>query len=154
MEALRFNSCGCFVSKTHGFLGASPDGLVAGPSSENPLGLAEAKNIQLHENESLMAALIRKGICTKDGNIKKSHQYCYQIQQQEFVVNRQWCDFVVRGSNEEMYCKRVPYDPPLLHLEKFYDRYILTELAYPRLKYGLKRCDFNSSPVNKRKKQN
>ena len=95
-----------------------------------------------------MAALIRKGICTKDGDIKKSHQYYYQIQQQEFFVYRQWCDFVVRCSNEEMYCKRVPYDPPwwhekLHHLEKFYDKYILTELDYPRLKYGLKRCDFN-----------
>ena len=61
-----------------------------------------------------------------------------------FSVNRQWCDFVVRGSNEEMYCKQVPFDPPwwhekLLHLEKFFDRYILTELAYPLLKYGLKR---------------
>ena len=39
------------------FLGASPDGLVVDPSSENPSGLVEAKNIQLHENESLTAAL-------------------------------------------------------------------------------------------------
>ena len=97
---------------------------------------------------SLMAALIRKGICTKDGNIKKIRQHYYQIQQQEFVVNRRCCDFVLRDSNEEMYCKQVPYDPPwwhkkLLHLEKFYDRYILTELAYSSLKYGLRRCDFN-----------
>ena len=57
------------------------------------------QEIQVNENESLMAALIRKAICTKDGNIKKSHKYYYQIQQQEFVVNRQWCDFVVRGSS-------------------------------------------------------
>ena len=134
---LEVSSCGFFVSKTHGFLGASPDGLVTDPSSENPAGLVEAKNIQLNENESLVAALIRKGICTKDGNINKSHQYYYQIQQQEFVVNRQWCDLVVRGSCEEMYCKRVPYDPPwwcekLIHLEKFYeihfDRIILSKI--------------------------
>ena len=39
-----------FVSKTR-FLGASPDCLVVDPSSENPSGLVEAKNIQLHENE-------------------------------------------------------------------------------------------------------
>ena len=76
---LEVTSCGFFVSKTHGFLGASPDGLVTDPSSENPLGLVKAKNIQVNENESLMAALIRKGICTKDGNIKKSHKYYYQF---------------------------------------------------------------------------
>ena len=145
---LEVNSCGLFVCKTHGFLGASPDGLVTDPSSENPLGLVEAKNIQLRENESLAAALVRKGICTKDGNIKKSHQYYYQIQQLEFVVNRKWCDFVVRGSNGEIFCKRVPFDPPwwhekLLQLENFFDRYILPELVYPRLKYGLDRYDFN-----------
>ena len=49
---LEVNSCGFFVSKTHGFLGASPDGpdgLVVDPSSENPSGLVEAKKIQLHE---------------------------------------------------------------------------------------------------------
>ena len=89
---LEVNSCGFFISKTHGFLGASPDGFGVDSSSENPLGLVKAKNMQLHENESLVAALIRKGICTKDGNIKKSHQYYYEIQRQEFVVNRQWCD--------------------------------------------------------------
>ena len=48
-------------------------------SSENPSGLVETKNIRLHENESLMAALIRKGICARDGNIKRSNQYYYQI---------------------------------------------------------------------------
>ena len=106
---LEVTSCGFFVSKTHGFLGASPDGLVTDPSIENPLGLVEAKNIQVKKNESLMAALVRKGICTKDGKVKKSHQYYYQIQQQEFVVNRQWCDFVVRGSNGATFFKRVPY---------------------------------------------
>ena len=82
------------------------------------------------------------GICTKDGKNKKSYpsQYYYQIQQQESPVNSKWYDFVERGNSGEMYCKRVPYEPPwrhekLFHLEKFYDRYILTELAYPRLKY-------------------
>ena len=71
---LEVNSCGFFVCKTHGFLEASPDGLATDPSSENPLGLVEAKNIQLRENESLAAALETKGICTKEENIKKSHQ--------------------------------------------------------------------------------
>ena len=41
-----------FLYQTDGFLGASPDGLAVDPSSENPSGLVEAKNIQLHENGS------------------------------------------------------------------------------------------------------
>ena len=37
-------------------------------------------------------ALIREGICNKDGIINRSHQYYYQIQQQAFVAERTWCD--------------------------------------------------------------
>ena len=53
-------------------------------------------------------ALIREGICDKDGIINKSHQYYYQIQQQAFVAERTWCDFVVRGSKKELHLQRVP----------------------------------------------
>ena len=146
-EGLEVQSCGFLVSKSHGFLGASPDGLVTDPSCKNPLGLVEVKNIKLKENENLMMALVRKGICNKDGNINKSHQYYYQIQQQAFVADRTWCDFVVRGSSKELFLQRVPYNMPwwkekLIQLEKFYDQYILPELAYPRLKFGLDRYDF------------
>ena len=75
------------------------------------------------------------------------HMYYYQMQQQLFVVNRTWCDFVVRGSNGELCCKRVLYDPTwwikkLANLESFYDSYISPELAYPRLRDGPDRYDF------------
>ncbi|CAH3029506.1 unnamed protein product, partial [Porites evermanni] len=53
---------------------------------------------------------LRKGICNKNGIINKSHQYYYQIQQQEFVTDRTWCDFVVRGSNNELFQQRVPFN--------------------------------------------
>ena len=41
--ALEVNPCGFFVSKTHGFLGASPDGLVVDPTSENPSGRVDQR---------------------------------------------------------------------------------------------------------------
>ena len=105
------------------------------------------KNIKLKENETLKMALVRKGICNKNGIINKSHQYYYQIQQQEFVTDRTWRDFVVRGSNNELFQQRVPFNTvwwkeKLEHLENFFDQYILPELAYPRLKFGLDRYDF------------
>ena len=92
-------------------------------------------------------ALVRKGICKKNGIINKSHQYYYQIQQQAFVTDRTWCDFLVRGSNNELFQQRVPFNTAwwkekLVHLENFFDQYILPELAYPRLKFGLDRYDF------------
>ena len=48
--------------KSHGFLGASPNGLVTDESCENPLGLVEMKNIKLKENETLKMALLRNWI--------------------------------------------------------------------------------------------
>ena len=53
-------------------------------------------------------AVVRKGIAKKDGIINKSHLYYYQIQQQAFVAERNWCDFVVRGSNKELFQQQVP----------------------------------------------
>ena len=105
------------------------------------------KNIKHKENENLMTALVRKGICNKDGNINKSLPYYYQIQQQAFVADRTWCNFVVRGSSKELFLQRVPCNMPWwkekwIQLEKFCDQYILPELAYPRLKFGLDRYDF------------
>lgn len=57
--------CGFFISKHHGFLGASPDGLVQDPSAEDTEGLLELKYIQMGKQESLEEALVRKGICKK-----------------------------------------------------------------------------------------
>ena len=92
-------------------------------------------------------ALIRQGICNKDSIINKSHQFYYQIQQQAFVAERTWCDFVVRGSKKELHPQRVPsnmawWKEKLVHLENFFDQYILHELAYPSLKFGRDRNDF------------
>ena len=145
---LKVEDCGFFVSKHHGFIGASPDGLVTDPSVENPLGIIEVKNIIVKDSEDLSLALVRKSICKKDGMVNKRHMYYYQMQQQLYVVNRTWCDFVVRASNGELYCKRVPYDPKwwiekFANLDLFYDSYILPELAYPRLRDGLDRYDFS-----------
>ena len=57
--------CGFFVSKEHGFLGASPDGLVSDPSSVDSRGLIEVKFIQVTEHESLSESVLRKNLCKK-----------------------------------------------------------------------------------------
>ena len=50
-----------------------------------------------------------KRIGNKDGIIKKSHLYYYRIQQQAIVTVRNWCDFVVQGSNKELFQQQVPF---------------------------------------------
>lgn len=146
-NGFKVEKCGFFVSGNHGFIGASPDGLVTDPSAENPHGIVEIKNMQVRENESLLVALNRQSVCNKQGDLKTSHKYYYQMQQQLYVLSRPWCDFVVRGSNGELFNKRVKYNPAwwnavFQRLESFYDLYVLPELAYPRVRDGLKRYDF------------
>ena len=65
------------------------------------------KNIKFKENENLKMA--GKRIGNKDGIINESHLYYHQIQQQAIVAVRNWCDFVVRGSNKELFQQQVPF---------------------------------------------
>ena len=68
-----------------------------------------------------------------------------KFNKKHLFAERTWCDFVVQGSNNELFQQRVPFNmawwkEKLVHLENFFDQNILPELAYPRL--GLDRYDF------------
>ena len=152
-ENLYVEKCGFFVSKTHGFLGASPDGLVTDPTTDDINGLVEGKFLQLNENESLEDALVRKAICKKTDvsvTMNRNHKYFYQVQQQMFVTNRKWTDFVVKGSCcDGIYCERVPFNQStwetVLHkLDSFYSCWIVPELAYPKIKFALDKFDLRA----------
>lgn len=60
-----------FISETHPFLGASPDGLLG------------EKTLPYHE--------IRNG----EYHLKKNHPYYYQIQGQLFYTNRKYCNMII-----------------------------------------------------------
>ena len=97
------DKCSLLISPSHGFLGASPDGLVFDAMAEDPNGLLEMKYISLKPDETLTDALIYRKICFwKDGTVTliTNHSYYYQIQQQMFVAQRKWNDFVVNGGQE------------------------------------------------------
>jgi len=132
------NNCGFFISKSDGFLGASPDGLVNDPSVQDAKGLAEVKFVQVREDESFVDSLLRKGICVENGNqitLNTKHQYYFQVQQQMFVTQRKWTDFVVKGSiGNDIFCERVffsisQWNNIFTKLKAFYDRWIVIELA-------------------------
>ena len=60
-----------------------------------------------------------------------------------FVVEREWTDFVVMGTGcTTTFCKRIHFsqehwDTTFPKLESFFNYWIVPELAYPCVKYGL-----------------
>ena len=126
-----------FVEKEKGILGASPDGLATGRS----------------KLRSPQDALIPKSICKMSDTglkVNKSHMYFYQVQQRLFVVNRLWgvLASAILGSNGEFFLEEIAFQPEwwkekLMNIEQFYDKYITYELAYPRIRDGLTRCDYS-----------
>ena len=150
--------CGLFVSKSHPFLGASPDGLIGSDGS------IEVKKIHPRKRgETLESALLRLHIIKRtDGclSVNENHQYYYQMQQQLFCAERKWVDFVA-SDGYELFVKRVLLDHEfwsrnLPRLERFYHNVILLELAYPRVKDGLERigkCGIDFSTFSALRKQ-
>lgn len=155
-DNLSVSQSGLIVGKhDDGFLGASPDGLVCDPSNNNePLGILEMKFIETSEKESLTEAVLRKHMCVKHKldnsgiTINRNHKYFYQIQQGMYLSGRKWADFVIAGScSPGIYIERVPFDSNFwcntkAKLKIFYEEFIIPELAYPKIKYGLPRNNF------------
>ena len=156
-RSVKVQPCGLFVSKSHHFLAASPDGIV---SELDSCGLVEAKLVFWDEGETLQQALVRKRIFLNhpsgDGHlvINNHHQYYYQVQQLMFVTEKPWTDFVFKGAREltdrtvqivhGIFIHRVKFsstfwESVLPKLESFYQEHILSELAYPRIKDGFAR---------------
>lgn len=151
-QGLTVGASGLIINPQDGYLGASPDGLVHDPSVSDSNGLLEMKFIQTKPNESLEAALLRKRICQHSGNlvtVNTKHQYYFQLQHCMFVTDRNWIDFVVKGSESpSLYIERVSFNNVWWveikpKLEKFFEEAMLPELAYPRVKYGLTRIQLD-----------
>lgn len=90
-EKCKVTPCGLFIHKDHSFVGASPDGLfgddgvvkIKCPYSTRHMDPADA----IHSGEL--------EYMNKNGELKHSHKYYYQIQGQLEVTDRQYCRFVV-----------------------------------------------------------
>ena len=69
---------GLQVSKSHGFLASSPNGLVYDGSHTPSEGLLEMKYIQMKECETIEECLLRKRICVENNGglqVNSEHQY-------------------------------------------------------------------------------
>ena len=122
-------------------MGASPDRIVH--------DVTKFKFIQVKDEESLSDVLLKQHICikTQQGNsislkLNGNHKYCYQLYQQMFVTEYYWGMFVAKGTDGCIFHEKVRFttniwSPILEKLEKFFDSFLLQELAYPRVQLGL-----------------
>jgi hypothetical protein len=72
--------------------------------------------------------------------LKRGHDYFYQVQGTMAITERSWCDFVV-WSPKGMSVERIRFDVQLWaetkpKLENFYQKAVLPELTLPRLPRG------------------
>jgi len=101
--------CGFHISKSHPYLGATPDGAICDPSSlDKHFGFLEVECPHAHRNNTPEEASLTSGFCcslesSSDGTqqliLRRNHIYYGQVQGQMAVGDRPWCDFVVYTTN-------------------------------------------------------
>ena len=98
---LSVEDCGFIVSLYEGWIGASPDGRVHDPSSDQPNGLLEIKCPYTKRAQTPQEACEDAGFyCTLENGklkLKHNHAYYHQVQQQLYVSKDMfsWCDFCI-----------------------------------------------------------
>jgi len=134
---------GLVVSSENPWLAASPDGLVFDPKEDPPNGLVEFKNPYSVKEKTLEEATVSsKTFClnlTKTGQLelKRGHDYYFQVQCAMYCTKRKWCDLVVL--TKTMHIERIKMDPNfstniIPKLKDFYFTAVLPELSSPQAK--------------------
>ena len=152
-KKVSITKCGFFISKTHGFLGASPDGIITDQEESTP-GVVELKYIQVKPGETLTDVLLRQHICFKVQHndtviiqLNRNHKYYFQLYQQMFVTEYHWGVLIAQGTDGGLFYEKVKFteefwSPILKKIEYFFDTFLVYELAYPRVQLGLERFAF------------
>ena len=135
---------GLVISLEDPCLACSPDGLVEIPGSVPDRGILEIKCPHKIAKEGLNpedAAKESKSFFCRIGDskkpeLKRSHDYFYQVQGAMAITKRSWCDFIVWTPNG-MTVERIVFDDSFWEQSKakiaaFYSTAILPELAAPR----------------------
>ena len=143
---------GFYISETHPFLGASPDGIVYDPANMNePFGFIEIKCPYSQRSVTPEEACSSPGFCStlkKDPihgsvlSLRRDHKYFAQVQGQMAVGNRPWCDFVI-FTEKGISVERIPFSRTYWELtlfpklEKFFDNCLGPEIVSPMHALGL-----------------
>ena len=91
-KSVNIYPCGIIVNFWSPWLAASPDRKDYKPERYPPFGLLEIKCPQVI---SVLEAKYLKNTATGPLELKRNHQYYYQVLMQLAVTGLQWCDFFV-----------------------------------------------------------
>ena len=138
--ALQVQDCGLIISVQTPWIGASPDGIVT--SFNETQGVVEYKNPYTARNLTLDEACtnLKSSFCLeKKGpgyQLKRKHQYFYQVQCQMYCCDAAWCDFILR-TDKALHIERISRDKEwwqqqIPKLRNFYFGALLPELSCPR----------------------
>jgi len=131
---------GLCISSEYPYLGTSPDGIV---TENNQEGLIEIKNF-LQNNRFTIKEAVKKvpNFCLEERDnelkLKQTNEIYYQIQGQLNILNKPWCDFVLRRTNpydihvERIYRNKQVWQEMVPKLSAFYYKFLLPELSHPR----------------------
>ena len=134
-EGHKISECGFSIHPTWPFLGATPDGRVSCPACGSGCVEVKCPHCVLSFDEAIDS---RRDFClernneTQQFNLKRTHQYYYQVQLQLAVTQCNFCDFVV-WLKDSIHIERIHYDSAffLSHLPRvtdFFKKCVLPEL--------------------------
>ena len=131
LSGVSLEECGFFISRSHGYLGASPDRIIYLPTQSDP-GVLEMKYIQVKPGQTLKDVLVKQSVCTEKESsliLNKNHKYFYQLCHQMFSTTYKGSYFMAYGTNKEFFMQHVTYEeniwkPILLKLTGFYEEVI------------------------------
>ena len=144
---------GLFICSEHGYLAASPDGIVVLKGSPSRKGLVEVK-CPYSATRKTGKAYTPMEAAKKIKNfplevkpngqlaLKKNHNHFYQVQGQLHITGYKWCDYVV-WTPSGLHVERIEYDAAFWerkmfpNLKWFYFNCLLPETASPRHPQGL-----------------
>lgn len=128
---------GFWIRCEYPWLGGSPDGIVTDKAT-GKRGLLEVKCPYSAKHLTIREYIIEKKTAylkNMDGKVylDKTHNYFYQMQGCMFVVDMEWCDFVVR-TEKDIFVERIVRNNEfigmmLARLAEFYTRFLLPSLA-------------------------